>query len=89
MAQSYEEGCDGWLDALLIAARQYPEDKTANLNAACGCVETKRFTDARKYLKKAGSTPQAEYLKDVMDAMEGKKPWKMENGKVIVKKITE
>ena len=89
VAQSYEEGCDGWLDALLIAARQYPEDKTANLNAACGCVETKRFTDARKYLKKAGSTPQAEYLKDVMDAMEGKKPWKMENGKVIVKKITE
>ena len=89
VAQSYEEGSDGWLDALLIAARQYPEDKTANLNAACGCVETKRFTDARKYLKKAGSTPQAEYLKDVMDAMEGKKPWKMENGKVIVKKITE
>lgn len=89
VAQSYEEGSDGWLDALLIAARQYPEDKTANLNAACGCVETKRFTDARSFLKKAGSTPQAEYLKDIMDAMEGTKPWKMENGKVIVKKITE
>ena len=89
VAQSYEEGSDGWLDALLIAARQYPEDKTANLNAACGCVKAKRMTDARSFLKKAGSTPQAEYLKDVMDAMEGKKPWKMENGKVIVKKITE
>ena len=84
VAQSYDEGTDGWLDALLIAARQYPEDKTANLNAACGCVKARRMTDARNYLNKAGSTTETEYLKDVMDAMEGKKSWKMENGKVIV-----
>ena len=84
VAQTYEEGSDGWLDALLIAANLNPEDKTANLNAACGCVKTKRLTDARRYLKKAGTTPQANYLRDVIDAMEGKKAWKIENGKVIV-----
>ena len=84
VAQSYEEGSDGWLDALLIAAQQYPENETANLNAACGCVKARRMTDARNYLNKAGSTTETEYLKDVIDAMEGKKSWKMENGKVIV-----
>ena len=84
VAQTYEEGSDGWLDALLIAANLNPEDKTANLNAACGCVKTKRLTDARRYLKKAGTTPQANYLRDVIDAMEGKKAWKIENEKVIV-----
>ena len=42
------------------------------------------MTEARNYLNKAGSTTETEYLKDVMDAMEGKKSWKMENGKVIV-----
>ena len=84
VAQSYEEGSDGWLDALLIAARQYPDDATANLNAACGCVKARRMTDARRYLQKAGTSEEARYLKDVMDAMEGKKSWKMENGKVIV-----
>lgn len=87
VAQTYEEGSDGWLDALLIAANLNPEDKTANLNAACGCVKTKRLTDARRYLKKAGTTPQANYLRDVIDAMEGKKTWKIENGKVIVTEV--
>ncbi len=84
VAQSYEEGSDGWLDALLIAARQYPDDATANLNAACGCVKARRMTDARRYLQKAGTSEEARYLKDVMDAMEGKKAWRLENGKVIV-----
>ena len=84
VAQSYEEGTDGWLDALLTAARQYPDDATANLNAACGCVKARRMTDARRYLQKAGTSEEARYLKDVMDAMEGKKAWRLENGKVIV-----
>lgn len=84
VAQTYEEGSDEWLDALLIAAKQYPEDEAANLNAACGCVMAKRMTDARRYLQKAGTSAQAGYLKDVVDAMEGKKAWKMENGKVII-----
>ena len=34
VAESWPEGSDDWLDALLIAARQYPESETANLNAA-------------------------------------------------------
>ena len=84
VAQIYEEGSDGWLDALLIAANLNPEDKTANLNAACGCVKMRRLTDAKEFLKKAGNLPEAAYLADIIRAMEVKVKWKMENDKVIM-----
>lgn len=84
VAQSYEEGSDDWLDALTIAARQYPNDPTANLNAACACVKARRLSDAKRYLQKAGGSEQAKYLSDVIKAMEGSAKWKMENGKVVI-----
>jgi hypothetical protein len=84
VAMSYEEGSDNWLDALVIAARQYPNNETANLNAACGYVMTKRLNDARKHLKKAGKSAAAQYVADVINAMEGDVEWKLENGRVIV-----
>ena len=84
VAQSYKEGTDDWLDALLIAARQYPDDPTANLNAACACVKTKRLTDAKRFLKNAGNGEQAKYVANVIKAMEGKCQWQMVDGKVAV-----
>ncbi|MGN0282070.1 MAG: hypothetical protein ACI4B3_07210 [Prevotella sp.] len=84
VAQSYGEGTDGWLDALLIAARQYPNDATANLNAACGCVRMHRLTDAKTYLKKADGLAEARYLADVIQAMEGTVKWRMEGNKVVI-----
>ena len=84
VAMSYEEGSDNWLDALVIAAKQYPDNETANLNAACAYVMTKRLDDARKYLRKAGKSADAQYVANVIDAMEGNVEWKMENGRVVV-----
>ena len=84
VAQSYKEGTDDWLDALLIAAKQYPDDPTANLNAACACVKAKRLTDAKRFLKNAGNSEQAKYVADVIKAMEGKCQWQMVDGKVVV-----
>lgn len=84
VATSYKEGSENWLDALLIAVEQFPEDETANLNAACGCVMTKRLVDAKKYLQKAGTTRQAKYVGNVIKAMEGSVNWKVQNGRVIV-----
>lgn len=86
VAQSYEKGTDDWLDALMIAAKQYPGDTTANLNAACACVEMKRLSDAKRFLANAGDSQQALYLADIIKAMEGKCQWKMENGKVVIVK---
>lgn len=84
VAMSYDEGSDNWLDALFIAAKQYPDNKTANLNAACASVKTKRLGDAKKYLKKAGNTKEAQYVANVVKAMEGDVNWKLMNGKVVV-----
>jgi hypothetical protein len=84
VAMSYEEGSDNWLDALLIAAKQYPNSETANLNAACGNVMTNRLNDARKYLSKAGKSADARYVANVIRAMEGDVEWRMENGKLKV-----
>lgn len=84
VAKSYEEGTDGWLDALLAAAQQYPDDPTANLNAASACVQMKRLTDAKRFLTKAGSSVEAAYLSDVIRAMEGTVKWRMENNRITV-----
>ena len=84
VAQSYDEGSDDWLDALMIAAKQYPKDQTANLNAACACVEMKRLSDAKRFLENAGNTEQARYLADVIKAIEGKCQWKILNGKLVI-----
>ena len=84
VAMSYEEGSAGWVDALLIAARQYPDDETANLNAACASVRTHHLKDAKTYLSKAGNSEQAIYLRQIIQAMEGEVKWKMEKDKLIV-----
>ncbi len=85
VAQSYDEGSDGWFDALTIAADQYPDDEVANLNAACACVTTKRLTDAKRYLQHAGSSNEATYVRGVIDAMEGNRAWEMKDGKLMFK----
>ena len=84
VATSYKEGSDNWLDALLIAVEQYPDDETANLNAACGCVMTKRLVDAKKYLQKAGTSRHARYVDNVIKAMEGTVNWKLVNDRIII-----
>ena len=84
VAMSYKEGSDNWLDALLIAVRRYPDNEIANLNAACGCVMTKRLNDAKKYLKKAGNSMSAQYVGNVIKAMEGDIEWTIENGRLVV-----
>ena len=84
VAMSYDVGSDNWLDALLIAVNLYPNNETANLNAACACVMTKRLTDAKKYLQKAGNSTAAKYVGDVVQAMEGTVKWKTERGRIVI-----
>ena len=84
VAKSYGEGTDGWLDALLMAARHYPESSTANLNAASACLRMRRLTDAKHYLRLAGDTEDSAYLSNVIRAMEGTAKWRIENNKLIM-----
>ena len=84
VALSYGEGSDGWLDALMIAATEYPDNPSANLNAASACIRMQRLTDARRMLGRCLPSREKQYLSDVIRAMEGSVKWKMENGKVTI-----
>lgn len=84
VALSYGEGSDGWLDALMIAATEYPDNPSANLNAASACIRMQRLTDAKRMLGRCLPSREKQYLSDVIRAMEGSVKWKMENGKVTI-----
>ena len=84
VALSYGEGSDGWLDALMIAATEYPDNPSANLNAASACIRMQRLTDAKRLLGSVMPSREKQYLTDVIRAMEGSVKWKMENGKVTI-----
>ena len=84
VAISHGEGSDGWLDALMIAATLYPENPSANLNAASACIRMKRLTDAKRLLGKTVPSAQKRYLTDVINAMEGKVRWTLEDNKVVI-----
>lgn len=71
VAKSYPVGSDGYYDALTIAANCFPQDETANLNAACACIQLGRLHTAREYLEKAGMTPQAIHAWGALNALEG------------------
>ena len=85
VAMSYDEDDDEYYDAIVTAARLYPDDETANLNAATVCVRRKRLKDARHYADRAGNSEDAVYLRNVIKAMDGSAQWEMEDGKVKLK----
>ena len=60
-AQSMEPGSDEFNEAFEIAVRMYPEDETANLNAANIAMAKGDLKAAERYLAKAGETKEAVY----------------------------
>ena len=70
--------------ALLIAVERYPDDPTANYNAACACVMRRRLNDGKRYLAKAGNSRATQYVGNVIKAMEGAVNWKMERNRLII-----
>ena len=60
-AQTMEPGSDEFNEAFEIAVRMYPEDETANLNAANIAMTKGDLKAAERYLAKAGETKEAVY----------------------------
>ncbi len=85
VANSYHRGSADWYDAIIIAARQFPDNQDAQYNAAIASMETHRLKDARLYLEHI-TTPEADYLRDVGSAMEGSVSWKIVNGRVTIER---
>lgn len=71
IASTYEPGSDEYNDLIEIMVHLYPADEGANLNAANAAMAQGDLKAARKYLAKAGTTPEAEYARGVLLALEG------------------
>ena len=72
VAQTYESGCDEFNEVFEVAVRMFPDDPTANINAAAIELQQGNWKQAEKYLLK--SDPQAGATKNnegVMWMMQG------------------
>lgn len=62
-AQQYEPGSDEFTEVFETAVRMYPNDETANLNAANAAMRRGDNAAAARYLKRAGDSPEAIYAR--------------------------
>ncbi len=65
VAQTLEPGSDEFVEVFQIAVRMYPEDATANLNAANVEMRHGEYAAAERNLAKAGDSAEAEYARGV------------------------
>lgn len=65
-AESLEPGSPEFNHAFEVAAVMYPDDPTANLNAANAAMERGDLVTAAKRLEKAGDSGEAEYARGVL-----------------------
>lgn len=65
-AESLEPGSPEFNQAFEVAAVMYPDDPTANLNAANAAMERGDLVTAAKRLDKAGDSGEAEYARGVL-----------------------
>lgn len=59
LATTYEAGSDDFNDVMQTAVRMFPDNETANLNAANAALEIGDVRTAERYLDKAGSSAEA------------------------------
>ena len=71
VAGKYEPGTDEFTDVFETAVRMFPNDEVANLNAANAAIRRDDFAAARRYLNKAGRSPEAEYARGALAVREG------------------
>lgn len=72
VAQGYVPGSEEFNHVFDVAVRLYPENETANLNAANALLEKGMVNEARPYLEKAGKSPQADNARGVALLLQGR-----------------
>lgn len=73
VANNQPEGSDIYNESFEIAVKMYPEDETANLNAATNAIKRGDFSTAKKYLEKAGKSDEAQFTRAEYEALNGDK----------------
>lgn len=71
VAQTYEPGSKEFNDVMEIAVRMFPENETANLNAANTRLNAGDADGAKSYLDKAGNSPEAQNARGVYESLKG------------------
>lgn len=74
LANSYPQGSREYFEVFSLAARLFPDDATANLNAGLASISVGDFAGAASYLDRAGENPQADYARGILAAMTGDYP---------------
>lgn len=70
-AESMEPGSREFDDAFETAVRMYPDDETANINAANSAMKRGDMEGAARYLDKAGQSAEAVYARAVYAGLQG------------------
>lgn len=74
LAKTLEPGSNEYNEVFETAVRMYPNDETANLNAANSAMQRNDFESAAKYLDKAGQSDSAIYSRGVYATLTGDYP---------------
>lgn len=73
LAQTMEPGSDEYNEVFETAVRLYPNDETANLNAANAAMGCNDLRHAERYLARAGNSAEAVYARGVLAGLQGDK----------------
>lgn len=71
VANSYPTGSDDFKQVFDVAVRMFPDDETANLNAANAALQNGDRTTAERFLRNAGTSAGAQNARGVLAAMNG------------------
>lgn len=74
VANTYENGSQEFIDVFELAVRLYPDDPTANLNAASAALARNDIQSAERYLQRINSnvqTPELDNARGVLSMLKG------------------
>lgn len=71
VAQTYEPGSADFNDVMETAVRMFPDNETANLNAANTRLNMGDADGAKSYLDKAGNSAEAKNARGVYEMLKG------------------
>lgn len=66
LANSCTPGSEEYDEVFSLAARLYPDNLTANLNAANSAMNRGQYAEAARFLDRAGDTPETEYARGIL-----------------------
>ena len=79
LLSAFEPYSYGWNEALLRCAEIWPESEVANINMACLLIRMNKIHEAGTYLRKAGDSADARYLRAVQMLALGNTEGAMQN----------